>query len=82
MKKINTLLLIATVVVTAFFISSCENTQVSGSVSYGMGYGAGYPMYYGNSYHSHSSIVVVKPTRHNRSRPSNAQSRPARAKRR
>ncbi|PKG85221.1 hypothetical protein CXF85_06405 [Colwellia sp. 75C3] len=82
MKKINTLLLATTVVVTTFFITSCENTHVSGSVSYGMGYGTGYPMYYGNSYHRHSSVVVVKPARKHRSRPSNTQSRPARAKRR
>ena len=82
MKKLNTLLLAATVVGSTFFITSCENTHVSGSVSYGMGYGAGYPMYYGNGYHRHSNIVVVKPSRNNRSRPSNTQSRPARAKRR
>ena len=82
MKKLKTLLLTATVVVSTFFITSCENTQVSGSMSYGMGYGAGYPMYYGNGYHRHSSIVVVKPPRNNRSRPNNGQPRPARAKRR
>ncbi len=82
MNKFSTLLLTATVLVSTFFLTSCENTHVSGSMSYGMGYGAGYPMYYGNGYHSHNSIVVVKPHRNNRSRPSKPQSRPARAKRR
>jgi hypothetical protein len=75
MKKLTTLLLTSTLVITTLFTSGCENTQVSGSVSYGMGYGAGYPMYYGNSYHRHTSVVVVRPTSNNRSRANN---RPAR----
>ena len=51
--------------------------RVSGSVSYGMGYGSGYgyPMYYGNSYRSHSNIVVVRPTKNSRIRPSRAKRR-------
>ena len=55
--------------------------RVSGSVSYGMGYGSGYgsgygyPMYYGNGYRSHSNIVVVRPTKNSRIRPSRAKRR-------
>jgi hypothetical protein len=75
MKKLTTLLLTSILVITTLFITGCENTQVSGSVSYGMGYGAGYPMYYGNNYHRHTSVVVVRPARNNRSR---ANVRPAR----
>ena len=51
--------------------------RVSGSGSYGMGDGSGYgyPMYYGNSYRSHSNIVVVRPTKNSRTRPSRAKIR-------
>jgi|TARA_B110000116_G_scaffold201068_1_gene175997 hypothetical protein len=75
MTQLKTLLLASTVVLATFFITGCENTQVSGSVSYGMGYGSGYPMYYGNNYHRHTNVVVVRPARNNRSR---ANVRPAR----
>jgi len=69
MKQLKVLLVTAIVIMTSLLITSCENTQVSGSVSYGMGYGGGYPMYYGNGYR-HSSVVVVRPPRNNRPRPS------------
>ena len=77
MKKLNTLLLTFIIVIAALSITACENTHVSGSVSYGMGYGSGYgyPMYYGNSYRSHSNIVVVRPTKNSRTRPSRAKRR-------
>jgi hypothetical protein len=75
MTQFKTLLFASTVVLATFFITGCENTQVSGSVSYGMGYGSGYPMYYGNNYHRHTNVVVVRPARNNRSR---ANVRPAR----
>jgi len=67
---------------TAMTLSGCENTSVSGSVSYGMGAGYGYPMYYGGGYHRHSDIIVVKPPRKERSRPSKPRTRPSRGKRR
>ncbi|KGJ94344.1 hypothetical protein [Colwellia psychrerythraea] len=75
MKQLKIFLLAATVVFTTLLLTACENTHVSGSVSYGMGYGAGYPMYYGNSYHRHSNVVVVKPARKSRSRPVRTQRR-------
>ena len=77
MKKLNSLLLTFIIVIAALSITACENTHVSGSVSYGMGYGSGYgyPMYYGNSYRSHSNIVVVRPTKNSRTRPSRAKIR-------
>lgn len=77
MKKLNSLLLTFIIVIAALSITACENTHVSGSVSYGMGYGSGYgyPMYYGNSYRSHSNIVVVRPTKNSRTRPSRAKRR-------
>lgn len=77
MKKLSTLLLTFIIVIAALSITACENTHVSGSVSYGMGYGSGYgyPMYYGNSYRSHSNIVVVRPTKNSRTRPSRAKRR-------
>lgn len=88
MLKLKPLLFVTSVITFTLLISACENTHVSGSVSYGMGYGSGYgsgygyPMYYGNSRHNHNTIVVVKPTKNNRSRPSKARSRPSRSKRR
>ncbi len=57
-------------------LSGCENTHVSGSMSYGMSMGGGYPMYYGAGYPRHTSVVVVRPTRQRRSR-----SKPSRARR-
>ena len=84
MLKLKPLLFVTSVVTFTLLISACENTHVNGSVSYGMGYGSGYgyPMYYGNSRHNHNTIVVVKPTKNNRSRPSKARSRPSRGNRR
>ena len=69
MKQLKTLVVTSIVVLGSLLLTACENTHVSGSMSYGMGYGAGYPMYYGNSYHRHTNVVVVKPARNNRSRP-------------
>ena len=43
-------------------LSACENTSVSGSISYGMGMGYGYPMYYGPRGYN-SNIIVVAPPR-------------------
>ena len=75
MKQFKTLLLASTLALGSLLLTACENTHVSGSMSYGVGYGAGYPMYYGNSYHRHTSVVVVKPARNNRSRPVRTQRR-------
>jgi len=61
-------------------LSGCENTSVSGSVSYGMGMGPGYPMYYGHGGHSHTNIVVVKPPK--RERPKPQRPRPSRPRKR
>jgi len=69
MKLVKVLLTSMILFVTAFALSGCENTSVSGSVSYGMGMGYGYPMYYGGG-HRHSGVVVVRPPRQNRPRPS------------
>jgi ABC-type oligopeptide transport system substrate-binding subunit len=75
MKQFKTLLLASTLALGALLLTACENTHVSGSMSYGVGYGAGYPMYYGNGYHRHTNVVVVKPARNNRSRPVRTQRR-------
>jgi hypothetical protein len=75
MKQLKTLVVTSIVVLGSLLLTACENTHVSGSMSYGMGYGAGYPMYYGNSYHRHTNVVVVKPARNNRSRPVRTQRR-------
>jgi len=76
MKFIKTTLLLTTMFITFMALSACENTQVSGSMSYGMSMGGGYPMYYGSGYPRRSTVVVVKPPRQHRSRP--ATTRPAR----
>lgn len=52
-----------------FSLSGCENTSVSGSVSYGMGIGYGYPMYYGQRGYNHTGIVVVRPPNKGKPRP-------------
>ena len=75
MKQFKTLLLVSTLALGSLLLTACENTHVSGSMSYGVGYGAGYPMYYGNGYHRHTNVVVVKPARNNRSRPVRTQRR-------
>ena len=75
MTQFKTLLLASAVVLGTLLLTACENTHVSGSMSYGMGYGAGYLMYYGNGYHRHTNVVVVKPARNNRSRPVRTQRR-------
>ena len=80
MKFIKVTLTAAAFLFTGLTLSGCENTSVSGSMSYGMGVGYGYPMYYGPRGHHHTDIVVVKPPRKERSRPSKP--RPSRAKRR
>jgi hypothetical protein len=79
MKFIKILLTSSILFIAAFTFSGCENTSVSGSVSYGMGMGYGYPMYYGGGYH-HSNVVVVRPPRMNR--PSQPRTRPSRPRRR
>jgi len=76
MKFIKATLLLSTLFITSITLSGCENTQVSGSMSYGMSMGGGYPMYYGSGYPRRSTVVVVKPSRKHRSRP--AAVRPAR----
>ena len=83
MKLIKIALLTLTILLTTVTLSGCENTQVSGSMSYGMGMGYGYPMYYGSGRHYHSStVVVVKPPRKERSRPSRPATRPSGGRRR
>jgi hypothetical protein len=76
MKLFKAALLLSTILITSITLSGCENTQVSGSMSYGMSMGGGYPMYYGAGYPRSSTVVVVKPPRQHRSRP--AATRPAR----
>jgi hypothetical protein len=69
MKFTKATLFLSTLFITSMTLSGCENTQVSGSVSYGMSMGGGYPMYYGSGYPRRSTVVVVKPSRQHRSRP-------------
>ncbi len=80
MKLIKTALLSSTILLTSLAMTGCENTSVSGSVSYGMGYG--YLMYYDHGGHRHTDIIVVKPPRKNRPSPSRPPARPSRPKRR
>jgi len=80
MKFIKVILTTSALLFTGLTLSGCENTSVSGSVSYGMGYG--YPMYYGHGGHRHTDIIVVKPPRKERPRPSKPKSSPSRGKRR
>ncbi len=82
MKLIKTALLSSTILLTSLAMTGCENTSVSGSVSYGMGMGYGYPMYYGHGGHRHTDIIVVKPPRKNRPSPSRPPARSSRPKRR
>jgi len=81
MKLIKIALISLSLLLTGITLTGCENTQVSGSMSYGMNMGYGYPMYYGPRHHSHTSVVVVKPPRKHRSRPSKPKSRPSRSRR-
>jgi len=80
MKFVKILLTSLVLMLTGMTLSGCENTSVSGSVSYGMGMGYGYPMYYGGGYHHRSDVIVVRPPRKERSRPSKP--KPSRGKRR
>lgn len=80
MKLIKVTLTSLTLLLTGLALSGCENTSVSGSVSYGMGMGYGYPMYYGHGGHRHTDIIVVKPPR--KERPSKPRTIPSRSKRR
>lgn len=82
MKLIKITLTAITLLLTGLTLSSCGNTSVSGSMSYGMGVGYGYPMYYGPRGHHHTDVVVVRPPRKERSRPSNPKPKASRAKRR
>jgi hypothetical protein len=68
MKFIKIALMASAFLFTGFTLSGCENTTVSGSVSYGTGMGYGYPMYYGGGYR-HTSVTVIRPPRNNISRP-------------
>lgn len=69
MKFIRVILTALAFLFTGFTLSGCENTTVSGSVSYGMGMGYGYPMYYGGGYR-HTNVTVVRPPRNRISAPS------------
>ena len=51
MKSIKLILSSSIILFILLTMSGCENTSVSGSVSYGMGMGHGYPMYYGHGGH-------------------------------
>ena len=62
MKYIKVILTTSALLFTAFTLSGCENTTVSGSVSYGVGMGYGYPMYYGGGYR-HTNVTVIRPPR-------------------
>ncbi|PCI58407.1 MAG: hypothetical protein COB45_00605 [Gammaproteobacteria bacterium] len=66
MKFIKATLTASALLLTGLSLSGCENTSVSGSVSYGVGMGYGYPMYYGGGYR-HTNITVVRPPRNRRS---------------
>lgn len=68
MKYGKAILISFTIILTSLVLSACENTHVSGSVSYGMSMGPGYPMYYGAGYHR-SPVVVVRPPRGGGHRP-------------
>lgn len=70
MKLSKIILISLSILLTSLTLSGCENTHVSGSMSYGMSMGGGYPMYYGSGYPRRSTVVVVKPSRQHRSRPS------------
>lgn len=80
MKLLKLILSSSIVFLFCLTMSGCENTSVSGSVSYGVGMGYGYPMYYGHGGHRHTNVVVVKPPR--RDRPSAPKSRPSRSRKR
>lgn len=69
MKLIKIILFSATILLTSLVMVGCENTSVSGSVSYGMGMGYGYPMYYGNGGYRHGGIIVARPPGRGWSRP-------------
>lgn len=62
-----TILFSSIILLASLAMFGYENTSVSGSVSYDMGYG--YPMYYGHGGHHHTDIIVVKPPRKERPRP-------------
>lgn len=75
MKLIKIIITASALLLTGLTLSGCENATVSGSVSYGMGMGYGYPMYYGRGGYHHTDIIVVKPPRNQRPRPSPRPSR-------
>ncbi len=81
MKVVKLMAASATIFLLSLITTGCENTQVGGSVSYGMGTGYGYPMYYGHQpYRHHNDVIIVKPPR--KTRPSRPTTRPSRGKRR
>lgn len=80
MKLLKLILSSSIVFLFCLTMSGCENTSVSGSVSYGVGMGPGYPMYYGHGGYRHTNVVVVKPPR--RDRPSAPKPRPSRSRKR
>ena len=69
MKFIKITLLSFSILLTGITLTGCENTQVSGSMSYGMSMGGGYPMYYVSGCPRRSTVVVVRPSRQHRMRP-------------
>jgi len=82
MKSINVILTTSVLLLSGLTLSGCENTSVSGSVSYGMGMGYGYPMYYGHHHHHHPDVIVVRPPKKDRPSPGKPKLRPSRPKRR
>ncbi len=82
MKYLKLLLISSTVLFSGLSLTGCENTSVSGSVSYGMGVGYGYPMYYGPRGRNHTDIIIVNPPKIERPRPNRPKTKPSRQKRR
>jgi len=80
MKFIKFTLCLFVALLLSSVLTGCENTSVSGSISYGVGMGAGYPMYYGHGGYRHANVVVVQPPK--RTRPSAPKTRPSRARKR
>jgi hypothetical protein len=68
MNNIKTFLFTLCIGALSLFSAGCENTTVSGSMSYSTGMGYGYPMYYGPARYSHSSMIVVRPPMNRRRR--------------
>ena len=80
MKAIKLILSFSVVLLLSTTLGGCENTNVSGSVSYGMGMGPGYPMYYGHGGYHRTDVIVVRPPR--KERPNRPKPRPTRPRKR